>query len=483
MGSAEHQFFDRVSHIPFHGLGLSVDVYSPDLYELIEQLERSHLSYGYMEIFKATRRALKNLRTRLPSALFEYHADGLWVTQPHWSLSDSAKEEVVEAEAHIQSLGCHWVNQECASKQMAGYSFGTYLPPLFTRESADVTAQNVWWLQSQIDQWANERQDGHCPLVLIETPPLTYFSCGDLSYQEYFRLITDAAPCGLVLDIGHLWTAFRYGTKGRYPHVEAFLDEFLRSIPLERVVEIHVAGLDIHVTRQEPLGRKESLPYWIDSHSAPVPAILFRMLDGILRYPGLTNLQGVALEVDTKAIDLIVTEFAAFRERYEWWERKSLGRNRPEQVPSLCQTAGNLSRPVRPDDSSPSLVCQYEQYVDLITGKTKKSDWMVSREQIDHVNQYVREYLPYEILEWGGDLKQMFPQTLLALGCQRNGLEDFVQFWFDRPRPIHGAYDYFLLKVERFVEFINERFPECRGRVDEEANELRKGYAMASDDF
>ena len=78
---AYQNFLHRVSKIHFHGIGLSLDVYSPYLFELVEQFAHQGLSYGYLEVFKASQQDLKEVRSRLPSTLLEYHADGLWVTE------------------------------------------------------------------------------------------------------------------------------------------------------------------------------------------------------------------------------------------------------------------------------------------------------------------------------------------------------------------------------------------------------------------
>jgi hypothetical protein len=77
-------------------------------------------------------------------------------------------------------------------------------------------------------------------------PPLTYFACGSVSIPAFFQHIADRASCGLVLDIGHLWTVYRYTGAWRRRSVEQFLAEFLDDFPLERVIEIHVAGLAPH---------------------------------------------------------------------------------------------------------------------------------------------------------------------------------------------------------------------------------------------
>src|SRR5437879_7051335 len=106
----------------------------------------------------------------------------------------------------IQSL---LLNHECAMKQMAGYSFGTYVPPLYTPLSAEVVAANVATVQQAMDR-QGRREDGTTPLFLLEMPPLTYFSAGTIPMPHFFRLVTALVHCGLVLDTGRLWAVERY---------------------------------------------------------------------------------------------------------------------------------------------------------------------------------------------------------------------------------------------------------------------------------
>jgi len=117
------EFQRRVSHIPFLGVGLSVDVYSPDLRELKAALDQAGLSCGYLEIFKAGKVALQEIRSRFPSMVLNYHAEGLWLSQPDWEIAYPVQKELETTANHLQVLSSYWVNQECASKQMAGYSF------------------------------------------------------------------------------------------------------------------------------------------------------------------------------------------------------------------------------------------------------------------------------------------------------------------------------------------------------------------------
>ena len=139
-----------------------------------------------------------------------------------------------------------------------------------------------------------------------------------------------------MLDMGHLWTVYRYTGAWCRQTLEAFVAEFLDAFPMERVVEIHVAGLaEFHRVPSSPDSCGWSaLPYWIDSHGAPIPEVLFDLLPQVLSHPRLTSLKGVALEVDTKSIEEIVVEFRRFVEQFQSKVRcseQSAGRDRQQR--------------------------------------------------------------------------------------------------------------------------------------------------------
>lgn len=92
---------------------------------------------------------------------------------------------------------------------------------------------------------------------------------------------------------------------------------------------------------------------------------------------------------------------------------------------------------------------------------------------------YLGHYLPHEILEWGGVVRDMFPDTCRELERAGIPLNDFVRFWFREPRDAGRAYDFFLLKISRFVEFVGEALPAALGTAEREADSLRAGYEAA----
>ncbi|HSV89652.1 MAG TPA: hypothetical protein VLH80_01060, partial [Nitrospiraceae bacterium] len=78
----QQDFQHRLRMVPPQGIGLSVDVYSPDLFELVNRLRERGLQPGYLEVFKATTTALTAVRRAVPDMALAYHGEGLWITQP-----------------------------------------------------------------------------------------------------------------------------------------------------------------------------------------------------------------------------------------------------------------------------------------------------------------------------------------------------------------------------------------------------------------
>ncbi len=477
-----HQDFQqRLSNIPALGMGLSVDVYTPDLFALVSTLRARGFLPGYLEVFKATTTALTRVRQAMPDMPLAYHGEGLWITQPDVQASPFFCRDVGEMMTQLNCLQSLWLNHECAMKQMAGYSFGTYVPPLYTPLSAEVIADNITVVQQAMDRQSS-RGDGTAPLFLLEMPPLTYFSAGTLSIPSFFRLITASASCGLVLDIGHLWTVYRYTAACRRMSLERFVGQFLDEFPLDRVVEIHIAGLACHESVGE-LQWEEGLPEWIDAHAAPIPSVLFTMLEQVLAHSNLVSLRAVALEVDTKSIEMIVAEYAEAVRRFSFPVRQTMARGATKkQATGLILRPAPAQKPVRQSDRQ-QLRDGYARYAQIISGQIPLSgpEWQDVAGETDGVTRYYTSYIPHEILHWGGDLAEMFPQTCRVLSERGVCLTEFVAFWFRSPRPLTHSYDFFLLKIERFFEFVTERAPDARVCAQQECDLLRLAYAQANE--
>ena len=481
-----HDFQDRVDRIPVHGLGLSVDVYSPDLLSLLADLTRRQVLPMYLEVFHATSSALAAVRDQTDLPL-PYHGEGLWVTQPGAESDPLFQEEARVLASHLSLLRSAWSNHECATKHIAGYSFGTYLSPLYTASSADVVAKNINMVQAIFDQRA-ALPGGGSPLFLLEMPPLTFFVAGTLSIPAYFRRVTDQAACGLVLDIGHLWTVYRYSGAWRAQSLVQFLDDFLREFPVERVVEIHVAVLAVHeslvgeadVVNGEDL---DLLPRWTDAHAAPIPPVLFEMLDRILQCGRLEHLRGMALEVDTKASELIASELAWFLERYRNVFYQARPRGLADGAPPSSSVPAQFSTETNSVSRAESLTEAYDLYAQVVSGRAQPVglNWMSPTACAEELDWYRTKYLPYEILHWGGDIEAMFSETCQELAGRQIALDGFVSYWFRLPHPVTRSYDFFDVKIDRFVEFVSEQASDLKSLAQREAAELRLAYQAANE--
>jgi uncharacterized protein len=482
MSGMYQEFLRRASRIPFLGLGLSVDLYSPAIFELCDELHNRHIPIAYLEIFHAVPEALEIVRARLLGLPLVYHAEGLWFTQPDWDTRYFSQKRLGAAVRNLQILQSHWVNQECATKEMAGFAFGTYLPPLFTEASAEVTAYHTWKAQQRLDgyDWGQKESS---PLLLLEVPPLSYFSIGDISYSEFFAKVTAMAPCGLVLDLGHVWTVYRYTGAWRNQNLATFFEAFLKQFPLERVIQIHIAGLDYHpeILNRWTSETYQNPPLWIDAHEASIPGELFELLIRVVQDPRLVNLKGIALEVDGKHIPLICREIQAMIKIVNPLVYSRLqvsmpaaGFQKKEEPPIQNFTLSTEIRQI--------LTSQYRNYIALVTGKMKngfdfQNEWDKGAKEELHF--YTTKFLPHEIKSWGGDVRVMFPQTCQLLDQHKISVNQFVDFWFACARASETEYDFFLFKIQRFVEFLDQVLPHAHTIVKQEADFLFQGYMVA----
>jgi uncharacterized protein len=161
------------------------------------------------------------------------------------------------------------------------------LPPILTRDSAYATAESI----ARIEQATGLQ-------VLPENPPGSFY-LGDLHILDYFALVSERAGCGLLLDCAHL--AMFQRLRGLPP--ETGLDGF----PLDRVVEVHVAGgeeVDV-----------DGLALVEDAHNPEPLADTWAIVERVLERA--TSLRALVYECERNRAEEIVPNFqrlnAAFR--------------------------------------------------------------------------------------------------------------------------------------------------------------------------
>jgi hypothetical protein len=285
------------------------------------------------------------------------------------------------------------------------------------------------------------------------------------------------------LDIGHLWTHYRYSAATSHAVLPEFVAGFLDEFPLERVVEIHVAGLASHpVAPSDPIALHAGLPLWLDDHAAPIPEILFELLEQVLSRPNLSSLRGVGLEVDTKPVTLIGREFEQFLLRFgdtlDAHRTHVSMEDQPGEPVPMCLMAGIDVALVPTERLSEAS----RRYADMIVGLPGPNGAIPMLPECDEapLRWYREGYLPHEILSWGGDVRCMFPRTCERLREAACPLEGFVSFWLLCREEMPAPFDFFLLKLDRFPRFVLAHCPEAGELARREAAELRDAYEAAN---
>lgn len=99
--------------------------------------------------------------------------------------------------------------------------------------------------------------------LLLENSPLYFEVPGStLSQSEFIGAICNQAKVGLLLDLAH------FVITSRAANFEPFAE--LEKLPLDRVVEVHISGID-----------DQDDGSW-DDHAKPAPEIVYQLLDQVL---------------------------------------------------------------------------------------------------------------------------------------------------------------------------------------------------------
>ena len=157
------------------------------------------------------------------------------------------------------------------------------LPPILSAESARAQAGGVVRLREHLGYE-----------VLPENPPGQLY-LGDLHILEFYAQVIDHADTGMLLDCAHL--AIYQKLMGHDPLTG--LDAF----PLDRVVELHVAG---SASRDH-----DGFQYWDDDHTPEVLDDTWTIFDWIVsRSP---QIKAVVFECERNTLDSVLSGFQRIR--------------------------------------------------------------------------------------------------------------------------------------------------------------------------
>ena len=267
---------DRVRALPELGLGVSTEYGAagrPGSLD-VAALRSQHAGWaGFLEVGVETAKGLDDAslawcRAGLPTT---YHFLDVNLDEP----ADFDEPWLDQVRATAARLKPAWLCGDAGLWHFGPRDRGhmLLLPPVLTDEAASAMAEGICALR---DATGYE--------VLPENPPGDVF-IGDLHLLDFFARVAERADTGLLLDCAHL--AIYQRAMGHEP-----LDG-LDGFPLDRVVEIHVAG----GTPRE----RDGWGFIEDDHGgAPLPAT-WQAFEAALERA--TNLKAVVFECERNTLD------------------------------------------------------------------------------------------------------------------------------------------------------------------------------------
>jgi hypothetical protein len=158
-----------------------------------------------------------------------------------------------------------WWSDHLCFTSVGGVYMHDLLPLPFSREAVRHIVGRVKRVQDYVGR----------PFLLENISFYMYMPGCELSEAQFISEVLEQADCGLLLDVNNVYVnSVNHG-------FDPF--QFLNAIPLQRTVQIHVAG---HKRRQDLL---------IDTHGAPVIQPVYELLEYVLNR---TSVNGVMIERD-----------------------------------------------------------------------------------------------------------------------------------------------------------------------------------------
>jgi uncharacterized protein len=200
--------------------------------------------------------------------------------------------------ATLQALGTPWHSDHLCTGSIGGRALHDLLPVPFKRASVQRIAERIRRARDAIG----------VPLAIENVSYYWHPGRAELREAEFLASVCHAADCGLMLDVNNAYVnCLNFGVDP---------GAWMREAPLDRVVQIHVAGHEWFAVDERGLGdvAEAGSPgaMVIDTHGAPVPDPVLALLERVLPRTGPVP---IVLERDQNVppLDTLLEELARIR--------------------------------------------------------------------------------------------------------------------------------------------------------------------------
>jgi uncharacterized protein len=174
--------------------------------------------------------------------------------------------------ATVRSVESPWHSDHLCFSVAGGRMLHDLLPIPFKQESVGRIADRI----------RRARDTLGVPLAVENVSFYWHPGRAEMSEAEFLARVCDAADCGLMLDVNNAYVnSLNFGFD---------VDAWMRDAPLDRVVQVHVAGHEWFAVDERGIGERQA-PHApgaivIDTHGADVPDPVMALLDRVVARAG-----------------------------------------------------------------------------------------------------------------------------------------------------------------------------------------------------
>jgi uncharacterized protein (UPF0276 family) len=333
-----------------------------------------------------------------------------------------------------------WFSDHLSCTRINGFYLQDLIPIPFTNESLNIVADNIKYLQDRFQ------------LNFLFENPSYYSTLGlqELSETDFMNKLAEKADCGILLDVNNIYVnSINHGSYNP--------SEYLNSLDLSRVVQVHIAGHHENYTAWLT-NKKLRL---LDTHGAEIKQEVYEILDELA---SRIELKAIILERDSNipSLDELKLELDHINQIIK---KQSLRATASSS--SLRATASrrrSRSEAIQANSSTEinnSLVQLQEEILNYL--RNKKPDTRILPTEIQ---EELSIYKSLILSSLEGLLKKVLPLSYKIL---ENNWRSIIKLYYEVCPSCSAIYNQ---AVERFPEFLNseefkKQFPDYPNYLSE----------------
>ncbi|HMO16956.1 MAG TPA: DUF692 domain-containing protein [Oligoflexia bacterium] len=124
----------------------------------------------------------------------------------------------------VKTTNTPWVSDHLCWGSVDGKYSHDLLPMPYTKAAAKTAAEKIRYVQNSLD----------IPICVENVSSYAEFKASYMNEWQFLSEVSEAADCGILLDVNNIYVSSQNHNFSPY--------EYIDNIPLERVMQIHIAG-------------------------------------------------------------------------------------------------------------------------------------------------------------------------------------------------------------------------------------------------